>query len=124
MTNPEDDSQPSDIEYHSVANVGEIPEGQGKDFTVAGHVIGLFFTEGNYYAISDFCPHQGASLSGGHVEDGLVMCPWHAWQFRLKDGAWANSPSSPIRCESYPVRIVDGEIQIGIPDKTDQEKQA
>ncbi|MBL4886570.1 MAG: Rieske 2Fe-2S domain-containing protein [Planctomycetaceae bacterium] len=117
MTNSEDVSQPTDLEYHTAAKVGDIPEGQGKTITIAGHTIGLFFTDGNYFAISDFCPHQGASLSGGHVEDGQVMCPWHAWKFKLKDGTWADSPSSPIRCDSYPVRIVEEEIQIGIPNK-------
>lgn len=117
MTNSEDESQPVDYEYHPVAKVGDISDGQGKSFTVAGHVIGLFLTEGNYFAISDFCPHQGASLSGGYVEEGIVMCPWHAWKFQLKDGCWADCPTSPIRCESYPVRIINDEIQIGVPIK-------
>ncbi len=117
MTNCEDESQPVDYEYHSVAKMGDLSEGQGKSFTVAGHVIGLFMSEGKFFAISDFCPHQGASLSSGYVEEGKVMCPWHAWKFQLKDGSWADSPTSPIRCESYPVRVVNDEIQIGIPKK-------
>ena len=115
MTNSDDVSQPIEFEYHTVAKTGDIPQGQGKSFTIAEHVIGLFFTDEKYFAISDFCPHQGASLSGGHVEDGQVMCPWHAWRFRLDDGSWADSPKSPVRCASYPVRIVESEIQIGIP---------
>ena len=47
-----------------------------------------------YFAIDDVCPHMGASLSGGYVEDGIVTCPWHAWRFRLTDGTWADNPRS------------------------------
>ena len=37
---------------------------------------------------------MGASLSGGYVENGVVTCPWHAWRFRLTDGAWADNLAS------------------------------
>ena len=46
---------------------------------------------------------MGASLSGGYVENGVVTCPWHAWRFRLADGAWADNPRIKIGC--YPVRV-------------------
>lgn len=115
MTNPTDDSQPVTYEYHAVAKVGDIPENEGRTVPIQGTVIGLFRSEGEYYAISDFCPHQGASLSSGYVEAGLVMCPWHAWKFRLSDGAWADAPKSPLRCATYPVRIVADDIEIGLP---------
>ena len=55
------------------------------------------------------CPHMGASLAGGFVEDGIVTCPWHYWRFRLADGAWADNPRIKIGC--YPVHVVRG-IQV------------
>ncbi|NBY01770.1 MAG: Rieske (2Fe-2S) protein, partial [Planctomycetes bacterium] len=64
-------------------------------------------------AIDDFCPHMGASLSGGHVEDGTVTCPWHAWRFRLCDGAWADNPRLKVGC--YNVSVVDDEIFLETP---------
>lgn len=115
MATPPEPTDQQNWEYHAVAKVGDIPENEGRTVPIQGTVIGLFFSEGNYYAISDFCPHQGASLSGGYVEAGMVMCPWHAWRFRLSDGAWADAPHSPLRCASYPVRIVGDDIEIGLP---------
>ncbi len=115
MTNASADSQPGAWEYHAVAKVGDLAENSGQSVPLKGTVIGLFLSGNTYYAISDFCPHQGASLSGGYVEEGLVMCPWHAWKFRLSDGAWADSLKSPIRCASYPVRVVGDTIEIGLP---------
>ncbi|MCS6976210.1 MAG: Rieske (2Fe-2S) protein [Gemmatales bacterium] len=99
-------------EFHSVAKVGDIPEGEGRAFEVQGKIIAVFFHAGQYFAIDDVCPHMGASLSEGHVENGIVTCPWHAWRFRITDGTWADSPKLKIGC--YPVRIVNGEIQVQV----------
>ena len=71
-------------EFQQVCRVGEVPEGEGKTVTVGGKLIAVFRTGGEYHAIDDMCPHMGASLSGGYVENGIVTCPWHAWRFRLE----------------------------------------
>jgi nitrite reductase (NADH) small subunit/3-phenylpropionate/trans-cinnamate dioxygenase ferredoxin subunit len=58
---------------------------------------------------------MGASLAGGYVEDNMVSCPWHAWRFRITDGTWCDNPK--IKIDAFPVRVVDGQIQVGVPDK-------
>jgi nitrite reductase (NADH) small subunit/3-phenylpropionate/trans-cinnamate dioxygenase ferredoxin subunit len=55
---------------------------------------------------------MGASLAGGYVEGGVVTCPWHAWRFRLGDGAWADNPRVKTGC--YPVRLAGDDIQVGV----------
>ena len=75
---------------------------------------GVFRDGDRYFAIDDTCPHMGASLAGGFVEDGIVTCPWHYWRFRLSDGAWADNPRIKIGC--YPVHVVEGEIRVELPD--------
>src|SRR3989440_6020802 len=97
-------------EFHTVARVGDLAEGEGVTVQVGTKLIALFRDQGEYYAINDVCPHMGASLSGGYLEGGIVTCPWHAWRFRLADGAWADNPRIKIGC--FPVRVENGEIQI------------
>jgi nitrite reductase (NADH) small subunit len=97
-------------DFHFVCNVNELSEGQAKTVEAGGKLVALFMESGRYFAIDDVCPHMGASLSGGCVEDGIVTCPWHAWRFRLADGVWADNPR--IKIGSYPVRIVGTEIQV------------
>jgi nitrite reductase (NADH) small subunit/3-phenylpropionate/trans-cinnamate dioxygenase ferredoxin subunit len=77
-------------------------------------VIAVFQHEGVYYAIDDMCPHAGGSLSAGHIVDGTVVCPWHAWRFHLCDGSWADYRK--LKVGAYPVRVVGDEIQVEIPD--------
>jgi nitrite reductase (NADH) small subunit len=99
-------------EFHSVCRVADLVEGEGKTVVVKGKLIAVFRLDGCYYAIDDTCPHMGASLSGGYVENGIVTCPWHAWRFRLSDGAWADNPRLKIGC--YPVRVEGEEIQVQV----------
>jgi nitrite reductase (NADH) small subunit/3-phenylpropionate/trans-cinnamate dioxygenase ferredoxin subunit len=99
--------------YQTVARVGDVPEGQGRAFEVDGRMIAVFLDEGQFYAIDDTCPHQGAPLSDGIVCDKSVTCTWHGWRFSLEDGRWLDSPKSH-RIGAYPVRVVGDEIQVGI----------
>lgn len=98
--------------YHTVARVGEIVEGRGQAFEVAGRVIAVFLDEGNYYAIDDTCPHKGAPLCDGIVFDRSVTCTWHGWRFSLVDGRWLDNPRT--RVDTYPVRVVGDEIQVAV----------
>jgi len=97
-------------EFHTVCRADELVPGEGKTVEVGGKLIAVFAECGQYFAIDDVCPHMGASLGQGCVENGIVTCPWHAWRFRLADGAWADSPRIKIGC--YPVRVIDGSVQV------------
>lgn len=42
----------------------------------------------------DCCPHMGASLAGGRIEDGHVLCPWHSLPLgRKRRGRWVPVPT-------------------------------
>ena len=101
-------------EFETVARVGEIPEGEGRAFLVKGRMVAVFFTDGQYSAIDDSCPHMGASLASGYVENGGVMCPWHAWKFCVKEGTWLDNPTSKLRQSKYPVRVEGDQIQVQV----------
>ena len=105
-------------EFKTVCRLGDLPEGQGKTVSVEGKLVAVFNCGGEAKAIDDACPHMGVSLADGHVEDGIVTCPWHAWRFRLDDGAWADNPR--IRIGSYPARIEDGDVQVQVPSQEEK----
>jgi nitrite reductase (NADH) small subunit/3-phenylpropionate/trans-cinnamate dioxygenase ferredoxin subunit len=97
-------------EFHTVCRAGELAEGEARTVELHGKLIAIFHHLGQYHAIDDVCPHMGASLSDGYVENGVVTCPWHAWRFRLADGAWADCPR--LKIGSYTVRIEGDQIQV------------
>ena len=101
-------------EFQTVCRADELAEGEGKTVSVGDKLVAVFCEHGRYFAIDDTCPHMGASLSGGYVENGIVTCPWHAWRFRLGDGAWADNPRIKIGC--YAVRVEGGDLQVQAPE--------
>ena len=109
-------------QFHPVCRPDEIPTNEGKTVVVGNKLIAVFKNGDQFQAIDDACPHMGASLAGGHLEDGIVTCPWHAWRFRLSDGAWADNPRIKIGC--YPVKVDDGAVQVELPDGVGQKPGA
>jgi nitrite reductase (NADH) small subunit len=102
-------------DFVTVAKVSDIAEGQGQAFAVNGRMVAVFNEAGKFYAMDDFCPHMGASLAGGYLEEGIVTCPWHAWRFCIHDGRWCDNPK--IGVDSFEVRVAGDEIQVKVPPK-------
>jgi nitrite reductase (NADH) small subunit/3-phenylpropionate/trans-cinnamate dioxygenase ferredoxin subunit len=100
-----------------VCKTVDLPEGAVAVATVGRKDIAVFHHDGKLFAIDDCCPHAGASLAGGHVEDGVVTCPLHAWRFRLSDGAWADNPKVKTGC--YAVTVVDDVVCVEVPDSAE-----
>lgn len=98
-------------DFVTVAKVGSIPEGAGASFQIGNRLVAVFHRDGQYQAIDDLCPHMGASLGAGHLDDqGVVTCPWHAWRFNTCNGKWADNPRLSI--DTFEVRVVGDEIQV------------
>lgn len=100
--------------YHTIAKKSDIPAGEGRAFPVAGRMIALFNKDGEYFAIDDCCPHQGASLAAGYLdEEGAVACPWHAWRFCVTDGKWCDNPRLGV--DTFEVRVQGQDVQVYVP---------
>jgi nitrite reductase/ring-hydroxylating ferredoxin subunit len=100
-------------EFFPIAKTSDIPAGEGRAFPCRDRMIAIFHIDGQFYAMDDFCPHQGASLAGGWVHNGCVACPWHAWRFSLEDGTWMDNPK--IKTDTFPLQVVGDEIVVELP---------
>ncbi|VTL98316.1 vanillate O-demethylase oxygenase subunit [Pseudomonas aeruginosa] len=52
--------------------------------------------EGRVVALEDFCPHRGAPLSLGFVEDGVLVCGYHGLAMG-EDGRTRSMPGQRVR---------------------------
>ncbi|WP_298494748.1 Rieske 2Fe-2S domain-containing protein [uncultured Maritimibacter sp.] len=91
--------------------------------TLAGKRLVLFRDEtGALGLIGRNCPHRGADLCYGRLENNGLRCPFHGWHFD-RTGQCVEQPAEPegskmheqIRVPMIPVRETNGEIyaQIG-----------
>lgn len=78
------------------------PVAQAQDVTntplavqLLGQAIVLWRNEDDaVQAFADRCPHRGARLSMGRVENGRLECPYHGWQF-ASGGRCVKVPALP-----------------------------
>lgn len=70
-----------------VCAVDEIRDNRAKVVTVAGERVAVFRYDGKISVISNVCQHQNGPLGEGKIVDGLVVCPWHGYQYKPDCGA-------------------------------------
>jgi 3-phenylpropionate/trans-cinnamate dioxygenase ferredoxin subunit len=122
------------VEKHVVARVRDVPDGSRLIVDVGGRSVGIFNVDGEFYALLNRCPHNGAELCKGEVvavlessrpgdwrldeSRKLVACPWHGWEYDLATGeSWCN----PLRTRARPygVGVEPGEaVARGLADGT------
>lgn len=80
----------------------------------------LIYREDNVYAISDRCPHMGASLANGEIENNMIVCPKHNAKIDFTNGKvidrakilFVKFPTKDT--VSYPTEIKDGKVYIDV----------
>ena len=100
------------VEYRLVCRLEELPPGSARLFRSEGLDVAIFNVDGEIFAIEDTCLHAGGPLHEGSIQGTHVICPWHHWEFDLRDGSCALNPCHKL--ERYDVRVVDGVVEIGL----------
>lgn len=96
-----------------VPGAESLGEGEGRRFVLDdGFEVAIFRKDGQYAALDDTCPHQGASLGEGTLHEGRVICPWHGWMFDVTTGACFRVPGISVRV--HPVRFAGGAVEVEI----------
>jgi nitrite reductase/ring-hydroxylating ferredoxin subunit len=127
-----------------IGRVSELPPGERRVVEVDGRSIGVFNVHGQYYALRNRCPHQGAPLCLGAIkgmalpskpgeylwgrEGEILRCPWHGWEFdiltgqsifnphriRVRTYEVTVEPEDDPSVETYPVTVEDGLIVLHV----------
>lgn len=101
----------------AVASALDLAPGTGKTVRVGSRCIALYNDGGDFFAIDDTCPHQGASLGEGTLHAGRVICPWHSWIFELRTGVCPSIPQANVA--TYPTRRSGETIEVSLPEHPD-----
>lgn len=103
-----------------VGTVAQFEERHAKIVQLDNRTIGVYRIDDEYYALRNYCPHQGAPLCAGKVLPDLtadragrvdvdestwfVACPWHGWEYDIRTGqSYFGADHPPAR--GYPVSV-------------------
>ena len=97
-------------QWHDFCALEEIPDG-GVLTRLQGAEDFLLYRHGpQVTCMPNYCPHRGWSFGAGSVRSGVLICPFHGYEFRLDTGECLTSPGLPL--DLYPVRIREGRVEV------------
>ena len=102
------------IWYKVLENKNDLPEGRVKSVTAGLKDICLTHFEGKFSALDNRCPHQGGPLGEGSIENGLLRCPWHGWDYHPCTG---KAPGYDDGVDIFEVKEENGTIYVGIEEE-------
>lgn len=101
-------------DFVAIAGENDIPNGERLFVEIDDLPIVVFNIGGKLYAIGDVCSHDNGPLGEGEIDGFEVICPRHGARFDVRTGEVRSLPAI-VDIPAYPVRVVDGEIEIGVP---------
>lgn len=107
-------SKANSLAWLKVLDHGELPEGRVKPVTVQHQTLCITHYQGQYGALDNRCPHQGGPLAEGSIENGLLRCPWHGWDY---DPLTGKAPGFDDGVEVHPIEIREDGIYVGFSEE-------
>jgi nitrite reductase (NADH) small subunit len=100
--------------FVKIGAVAQLPPGSVMEAEVNGNTYAVCNADGELHALDGVCPHAGGPLGQGALQDGgILVCPWHAWEYDCRTGA--NTFDEEVRVTRFPVKVEGGEILIDVP---------
>ncbi|HEX2285677.1 MAG TPA: Rieske (2Fe-2S) protein [Mycobacterium sp.] len=116
------------MQRRAVCAIEDLPPGTMKLVQAGPFGVGVYNIDGSFYAIANYCSHEGAPLCLGYVggtteyapespdrlrpvrEGRIARCPWHQWEFDITTGENLADPSKRVR--TYEVEVADGQVYL------------
>ena len=99
-----------------VTAIENLPLREGRAVALGDREVAFFNLGDKVLATDNQCPHQGGPLCDGIVTGESVVCPLHAWKVNLASGCVERPTPGRDHCvATYPTRIEDGIVIIGLP---------
>lgn len=99
-----------DLVWQKVLELDELADGRVKSVTCSHLTLCMTHYQGQYGALDNKCPHQGGPLGEGSIENGLLRCPWHGWDY---DPLTGKAPGYDDGVDKFPVETRDDGVYVG-----------
>jgi nitrite reductase/ring-hydroxylating ferredoxin subunit len=90
----------------------ELWDGDMAGVTVGKEKILIMRANDELRAFKDSCPHKGTPLSDGDLDNGVLTCNVHLWEFDVASGDSVNPCGEKL--EPYPCRVTDGRVEVEV----------
>jgi nitrite reductase (NADH) small subunit len=101
--------------------------------TLGDRSVGIINAGDKLYAVLNVCPHALAPVCEGRLtgtllpsepgvavwglDDRILRCPWHGFEFDLEDGGQTVFTSFKARVRMFPITVQDGEVCVDVTQR-------
>jgi 3-phenylpropionate/trans-cinnamate dioxygenase ferredoxin subunit len=108
-------SRPGEAAFVRACAVADLKDGEAISVVLGGDEIALALTEGEVFAIRDWCSHAAVPLSEGEVDGYTIECWLHGSCFDLRTGKPTAMPAT-VPVPVYPVKIEGDDVLVAIEE--------
>ena len=108
--------KPGECEFVQIGPANELVNGERWFIDLDGITMVVFNIAGSFYALADVCSHDDGPVGDGELDGFEIVCPRHGAKFDVRDGSVTSLPAV-VDIPAYPIRIVDGMLEVGIPNE-------
>ena len=90
--------------------LSDIPEGSIRATEIGGEKLLLSRQGPIVTCFQNACAHLGFPLHDGEIEDGIITCPHHGFQYDLASGECLTAPE--VALQSHAVRVIGERVEV------------
>jgi nitrite reductase/ring-hydroxylating ferredoxin subunit/Fe-S cluster biogenesis protein NfuA len=92
--------------------LSEIPEGSFRAIELGGERVLLSRNGSSVTCFQNACAHLGLPMHDGEIENGVITCPHHGFQYDLSSGECLTAPE--VQLKSHAVRVMGPRVEVRI----------
>lgn len=92
--------------------LSEIPEGAVRSTIIGGEKVLLSRNGATVTCFQNACAHLGFPIHDGEIENGIITCPHHGFQYDLSSGECLTAPE--VQLQSHAVRVIGPRVEVRI----------
>ena len=85
------------MRFYALEKLINLHDGYTQQFKIDHLQLLLTQRLGQLYLFEANCPHRGHSLEAAIIDNGVIQCPLHQYQFSITDGELLKQPEEPCR---------------------------
>lgn len=90
--------------------LADIPEGLARAVELGGEKVLLSRNGSSVTCFQNACAHLGLPIHDGEIENGIITCPHHGFQYDLASGECLTAPE--VQLKSHAVRVLGPRVEV------------
>jgi len=96
--------------WKQVCAVSDIPNSNIVERKINDRSVLLYRKDDVVSCLDNACAHMGMPLEMGQVRDGVLTCPYHAFEYLLETGECLTAPE--VQLKVHAVRVVGEQVEV------------